>query len=256
MIKRGVNMFTMNEQKAIELGEAGIKAASERNEYDAIQNIDYLKELGEELIKADLEKESKMVAVYIRNIGTKAAQKRFEEPATAAIEALKELSEMAIEKSYSNALWSLARAVQEVGKGSAHFKIELPAKRAVEVLEIIGLGAVEKKMEVVTLWTTLALEEIDFVSNEQELPEIVAAARTAREAIIKSSEEKGFVSRQQIEVYPKLIYDTIKNFGGYQDLRPSSYQDQANEAFTEEEFFEGEAENEDTEAGETENKDE
>lgn len=245
-------MFTINEQKAIELGEAGIKAASERNEYDAIQNINYLKELGEELIKADLEKESKMVAVYIRNIGTKASQKRFEEPANAAIEALKELSEMAIEKSYSNALWSLARAVQEVGKGSAQFKIEMPAQKAVEVLEIIGLGAVEKKMEVVTLWTTLALEEIDFISNEQGLSEIMAAAKASREAIIKSSEEKGFVSRQQIEVYPKLIYDTIKNFGGYQDLRPSSYQDKTNEAFTEEEFFEGEAEDEEAE----ENKDE
>ncbi len=248
-------MFTMNEQKAIELGEAGIKAASERNEYDAIQNIDYLRELGVELIKGDLEKESKMVAVYIRNIGTKAAQKRFEEPATAAIEALKELSEMSLEKGYSNALWSLARAVQEVGKGAAHFKIEVPAQKAVGVLEIIGLGAVEKKMEVVTLWTTLALEEIDFVSNEQELPEIVDAAKAACEAIIKSSEEKGFIARQQIEVYPKLIYDTIKNFGGYQDLRPSSYQDQANEAFREETFFEEEAEDEEAETEEAENKD-
>ena len=254
MIKRGVNMFTLNEQKAIELGEAGIKAASERNEYEAIQDIDYLRELGEELIKTDLEKESKTVAVYIRNIGAKAAQKRVEEPASAAIEALKVLSEMAIEKDYSNALWSLARAVQEVGKGSAQFKIEAPAQKAVDVLGMIGLGAVEKKMEVVTLWTTLALEEIDFISNEQELTETMNAAKAAREAIIKVSEEAGFISREQIEVYPKLICDTIKSFGAYQDLRPSSYQDKPNEAFTEEEFFEGEAEEEEEE--EAENKDE
>lgn len=240
-------MFSINEQKAIELGEAGIKAASEGNEYIAIQNIDYLRELGVELIKEDFETESKTVAVYIRNIGTKAAQKKFEEPANAAIGALKELSEMALEKSYSNALWSLARAVQEVGKGAAQFKIEVPAQKAVEVLEMIGLGAVEKKMEVVTLWTTLALGEIDFIANEQKLSEITAAAKASREAIIKSSEEKGFVSREQIEVYPKLISETIKNFGAYQDLMPSSYPEKANEAFNEETFFEEEAEDEEAE---------
>ncbi len=248
-------MFSINEQKAIELGDAGIKAASEGNEYVAIQNIDYLRELGVELIKEDFETESKTVAVYIRNIGIKAAQKKFEEPAITAIGALKELSEMAIEKDYSNALWSLARAVQEVGKEAAHFKIEVPAQKSVEVLEMIGLGAVEKKMEVVTLWTTLALGEIDFISNEQELSEITAAAKASREAIIKSSEEKGFVGREQIEVYPKLISETIKNFGAYKDLMPSTYQDKANEAFDEETFFEEEAEDEEAENKEAENKD-
>ena len=41
-------MFSLNEQKAIELGESGERAIREQNEYDALQYAEYLRELGHE----------------------------------------------------------------------------------------------------------------------------------------------------------------------------------------------------------------
>lgn len=189
------------------------------------------------------------MAISIRNIGSKAVQKRNEEIATVSIGVLKELSEQAFVKSYSNALFSLAKAVQEIGKGSAGFEMKIPAQKAIETLEMIGLKAVETKMEVVTLWSTLALEEITYESNEKELEALRDAAKAAREAVIEAAEEKKFVTREQIEIYPKLICEAIKNFGAYQDLSPSGYDATPNEEFTEEEFLEEEAVEETEEEG-------
>lgn len=105
----------------------------------------------------------------------------------------------------------------------------------------MGLQAVEHKMEVVTLWTTLALGEIDYESGEGQLETLQEAAKTSHEAIIKAAEDKDFITRVQIEIYPKLICDTIKSFGNYSDLAPAGYDATPNEEFTEEELLEGEA---------------
>ena len=119
-----------------------------------------------------------------------------------------------------------------------------PAKNAVETLEIIGLGAVAKKMEVVTLWTTLALEEMTYLADRQHLEDLSKAAKTAREEIIKSSEAAGFVTREQIEKYPQIIAQTVSEFAELQNLQPAGYAGKPNEEFTEEEFFEEEGESE------------
>ena len=237
-------MFSLNEQKAIELGEAGEKAIREQNDYDALQNVEYLREFGEELLEANLEKDLKRVVISLRNIGNKAIQKRMENVASTTIDVLKALAEPALEKNFSNALWSFSKAVQEIGKGAVQFQMLEPAKKALETLEIIGLGAVEKKMEVVTLWTTLALEEMDYLANRQQLEDFSKAAKTAREKIIKSSEAAGFVTREQIEKYPQLIAQTVSEFAELQNLQPAGYAGKPNEEFTEEEFFEEEGESE------------
>ena len=233
-------MFSINEQKAIELGEAGEKAIREQNEYDALQYIDYLRELGDELLDTSQEKDLKRVAISLRNIGSKASQKNYANPAVASLQVLKYISEEAIEQNYSDALWSLARAVQEIGKSAAQYQLSEPAKNSIEVLEIIGLKAVEKKMEVVTLWTTMSLEEIAHISGEQKLQDLNTAAKASREKIIIASEKAGFVSRVQIEIYPKLISESISKFSELQNLQPAGYEGRSNEEFTEEEFFEGE----------------
>ncbi|MDD3041769.1 MAG: hypothetical protein PHV51_02760 [Methanosarcinaceae archaeon] len=238
---RGVSIFSINEKRAIELGNAGVNAARDNKEYEAVQNIEYLKELGEELIREKYEKDSKTVAISLRNIGSKAAQNKIEETAITAIKALRELSDQAFEKGYSDALFSLARAVQEIGKSAAKSELEKSTKYAVETLERIGLQAVEHKMEVVTLWTTLALGEIAYESGERQLEVLQETAKAVRETIIKAAEDKAFIPRAQIEIYPKLISDTIKSFGDYPDLAPAGYDATPNEEFTEEEFFEGEA---------------
>ena len=174
-------MFSLNEQKAIELGEAGEQAIREQNDYDALQNVEYLREFGEELLEANLEKDLKRVVISLRNIGNKAIKKKIENVASTTIDVLKALAEPALEKKFSDALWSFSRAVQEIGKGAVQFQMLEPAKNAVETLEIIGSGAVEKKMKVVTLWTTLALEEMDYLANRQQLEDFSKAAKIARE---------------------------------------------------------------------------
>ena len=82
-------MFSMNEQKAIELGEAGEKAIREQNEYNALQNVEYLREFGKELLEANLETDLKRVVISLRNIGNKAIQKRMENVASTTIDVLK-----------------------------------------------------------------------------------------------------------------------------------------------------------------------
>jgi hypothetical protein len=123
------------------------------------------------------------------------------------------------------------------------------AKRAVDTLEIIGLGAVAKKMEVVTLWTALALEEIDYIANRQQLADLSKAAKDAREKLIKTSEEAGFIPRDQIEKYPQLIANTVGEFAELQNIQPSGYTGRKpNEEFDEEEFYEEEDEMEEGES--------
>jgi hypothetical protein len=233
-------MFSLNEEKAIELGEAGEKAIREQNEYDALQNVEYLREFGKELLEANLENDLKRVVISMRNIGNKAIQKKIENVASATIEDLKTLAELSLEKNFSNALWSFSKAVQEVGKGATQFQMLDTAKAAVDTLEMIGTGAVTKKMEVVTLWTTLALEEIAFVAKRQQLEDLSKAAKDAREKIINSSESAHFIPREQIEKYPQLIANTVNEFAELQNLQPAGYTGKPNEEFTEEEFFEGE----------------
>jgi hypothetical protein len=235
-------MFSLNEQKAIELGEAGEKAIREKNEYDALQYIEYLKEFGGEMLEEKFETDLKRVVISIRNIGNKAVQKRIEPVASAAVDALRDLAEPALEKNLSNALWSFSKAVQEIGKGAVQFQMLEPANKALETLEIIGQGAVEKRMEVVTLWTTLALEEMDYLATRQNLEDMSKAAKEAREKIIKSSEEAGFVTRDQVEKYPQLIAQTVGEFAELKNLQPAGYEAKPNEEFTEEEFFEEEEE--------------
>jgi len=237
-------MFSLNEQKAIELGESGEKAVREQNEYDALQYIEYLREFGEELIEANLETDLKRVIISIRNIGSKAVQKRIDAIAANAVQVLKSLAEPALEKKLSNAMWSFSKAVQEIGKGAVQFKMLEPAKNAVDALDVIGLGAVAKRMEVVTLWTTLALEEMSYLADKQQLEDLSNMAKTSREGIIKASEEGGFVTREQVEKYPKLIAQTVSEFAELQNLQPAGYAGRPNEEFTEEEFFEEEAEEE------------
>lgn len=242
-------MFSLNEQKAIELGESGEKAVREKNEYDALQYIEYLREFGEELTEANLETDLKRVIISIRNIGSKAVQKRIDPVATSAVQVLKSLAEPALEKNLSNAMWSFSKAVQEIGKGATQFKIIEPAQNAVDVLEIIGSGAVARRMEVVTLWTTMALEEMSYLADRQQLEDLSNMAKTAREGIIKASEAGQFVTRDQIEKYPKLIAQTVGEFSELQNLQPAGYAARPNEEFKEEEFFEEEAEEEESETG-------
>ncbi|MDD2438805.1 MAG: hypothetical protein PHD41_01060 [Methanosarcinaceae archaeon] len=231
------------------MGDAGLSAVREKKEYEAIQNLKYLQELGVELINENFEKESRTVAISLRNIGSKAALNKLEETSKVALKLLRELSEKAFEKKYADTLFSLARALQEIGKSSAKAGLKLPSKQAVEGLEEIGLKAVEHKMEVLTLWSTLALGEIAYEAGKKELKAPQARAKAAREAIIKAAEAKAFVTRAQIELYPQLICDTVKSFGDYPALAPAGYEPtsektpKANEEFTEEEFFKGESEN-------------
>jgi len=248
-------MFSVNEQKAIELGESGEKAVREQNEYDALQYIEYLRELGEELLRVDLpnvdfEKDLKRVAISLRNIGNKAVQKQIETVASNAAEVIGTLAEPSIEKNFSNALWSFSKAVQEIGKGAAQAEMPGPAVSAVNTLVIIGKGAVAKKMEVVTLWTTMSLEEIGYLAGKKQLQDLSNAAKTAREGIIKASEDNGFITRKQIVIYPQLISQTLSEFSDMQNLQPAGYEGKkSNEEFTEEEFFEEEAEEEEPETG-------
>ncbi|MHC1754371.1 MAG: hypothetical protein AB9861_02885 [Methanosarcina sp.] len=243
-------MFSLNEQKAIELGESGEKAVREQNEYDALQYIGYLRELGEELLNADFETDLKRVAISLRNIGNKAVQKRSESVASSTVEAIDALAEPSVEKDFSNALWSFSKAVQEIGKGAAQMEMLETAEIAVKALEIIGRGAVAKKMEVVTLWTTMALEEIGYLAGKKQLEDLSNAAKTAREGIITASEDNGFIPREQIVRYPQLISQTVSEFSDMQNLQPAGYEgSRPNEEFTEDEFFEGEVEEEEPETG-------
>ncbi|AKB18743.1 MULTISPECIES: hypothetical protein [unclassified Methanosarcina] len=243
-------MFSVNQQKAIELGESGEKALREQNEYDALQYIEYLRELGEELLNIELpdsnfEADLKRVAISLRNIGNKAVQKRIESVASNAVDVIGTLVEPSIEKDFSNALWSFSKAVQEIGKGAAQAEMLETSGSAVKTLEMIGKGAVAKKMEVVTLWTTMSLEEIGYLADKKQLQDLSNAAKTAREGIIKASEDNGFVTREQVVMYPKLISQTLSEFSDMQNLQPAGYEDnRPNEEFTEEEFFEEEAEEE------------
>jgi hypothetical protein len=233
-------MFSLNEQKAIELGEAGERAVKEQNEYDALQYLDYLRELGVELLEADMETDLKRVAISLRNIGNKAVQKKIDTVASMALGNIDSLSEAALEKNFSNAMWSFSKAAQEIGKGAVQLQMLEPAKLAIDTLKMIGLGAVEKKMEVVALWTTLALAEITYLANQQQLEDLGRDAKEAREEIIESSESAGFKTREEIEMYPQLIAQTVSQFSELKDLQPAGYEGRPNEEFTEEEFFEDE----------------
>lgn len=240
-------MFSLNEQKAIELGESGERAIREQNEYDALQYAEYLREFGYELLEGDLEKDLKRVIISLRNIGNKAVQKKMDNVTSTALNELKCLSEIALDKNFSNAMWSFSKATQEIGKGAVQFQMLEPAKTALDTLKMIGLGAVEKKMEVVTLWTTMSLEEMAYLANRQQLEDLTKEAKEAREEIIKSSEASGFVTREQIEKYPQLIAQTVSQFSELQNLQPAGYEARPNEEFTEEEFFEEEGKGEEQE---------
>jgi hypothetical protein len=240
-------MFSLNEQKAIELGESGERAIREQNEYDALQYVEYLREFGEELLKVNLENDLKRVVISLRNIGNKAIQKKIENVASTVLNDLKSLSETALDKNFSNAMWSFSKAAQEIGKGAVQFQMLEPAKIAIDTLKIIGLGAVEKKMEVVTLWTTMALEEVAYLANRQHLEDFNKDAKEAREEIIKSAEASVFVTRGQIEKYPEIFSNSLREFGELQNLQPSGYAARPNEEFTEEKFFEDEGESEEPE---------
>lgn len=240
-------MFSLNEQKAIELGESGERAIREQNEYDALQYAEYLREFGQELLEGNLEKDLKRVAISLRNIGNKAIQKKIENVASTALSDLNSLSEAALDKGFSNAMWSLSKAVQEIGKGAVQFQMLESAKIALDTLKMIGMGAVEKKMEVVTLWTTMSIEEMAYLANRQQLEDLTKDAKEAREEIIEYSEASGFVTREQIEKYPQLIAQTVSQFSELQNLQPAGYAAKPNEEFTEEEFFEEEEEGEEQE---------
>ena len=242
LLERGFNMFSLNEQKAIELGESGERAIREQNEYDALQYIEYLREFGKELLESNLENDLKRVVLSLRNIGNKAIQKKIENVASTALNYLKSLSEIALDKNFPNAMWSFSKAVQEIGKGAVQFQMLESAKIALDTLKMIGLGAIEKKMEVVTLWTAMALEEMAYLANRQQLEDFTKETKEAREEIIEYSEASGFVKREQIEKYPQLIAQSISEFSELQNLQPTGYAARPNEEFTEEEFFEEEAE--------------
>lgn len=235
-------MFSLNEQKAIELGESGERAVREQNEYDALQYAEYLREFGQELLEGDLENDLKRVVISLRNIGNKAIQKKIDNVASTVLSDLKFLSEAAIDKNFSNVMWSFSKATQEIGKGAVQFQMLESAKLALDTLKIIGLGAVEKKMEVVTLWTTMSLEEMAYLANRQQLEDLTEEAKEAREEIIEYSEDSGFIAREQIEKYPQLIAQTVSQFSELQNLQPAGYDARPNEEFTEEEFFEEEGE--------------
>jgi hypothetical protein len=234
-------MFSLNQQKAIELGQTGEKAIRQQNDYDALQIIEYLREFGEELLGANLETDLKGVIISLRNIGNKAVQKKMENVTSVDVEALKVLAELTIGKKFSIALLSFSKALQEVGKGAAQFQMLDTAKSAVDTLEIIGSGAVTNKMEVVTLWTALALEEIGYIASRQQFENLSKAAKDAREKIIKSSEAEGFIPREQIEKYPQLIANSVSQFAEVQNIQPVGYAGSPNEEFTEEEFLDKKA---------------
>ncbi|WP_292374848.1 MULTISPECIES: hypothetical protein [unclassified Methanosarcina] len=240
-------MFSLNEQKAIELGESGERAIREQNEYDALQYVEYLREFGEELLKSNSENDLKRVVISLRNIGNKAIQKKIENVASTVLNDINSLSEVALDKNFSNVMWSFSKAAQEIGKGAVQFQMLESAKIALDTLRIIGLGAVEKKMEVVTLWTTMALEEMAYIANRQQLEDFTEDAKEAREEIIEYSEASGFVTREQIEKYPQLIAQTVSQYSELQNLQPVGYAVKPNEEFTEEEFFEEEGDNEEQE---------
>lgn len=240
-------MFSLNEQKAIELGESGERALREQKEYDALQYVEYLREFGEELLNANFENDLKRVVISLRNIGNKAIQKKNENVASASLNDLKSLSKTALDKNFSNAMWSFSKATQEIGKGAIQFQMLEPAKIALDTLKMIGLDAVENKMEVVTLWTTLSLEEMAYLADRQHLEDFSKEAKDNREEIIKSSEAAGFVTRKQIEDYPKIFSNSIKKFGDSQSIQPAGYAARPNEEFTEEEFFEDKAVSEEQE---------
>lgn len=242
-MERGFNMFSLNEQKAIELGESGERAIREQNEYDALQYVEYLREFGEELLKSNSENDLKRVVISLRNIGNKAIQKKIENVASTVLNDINSLSEVALDKRFSNVMWSFSKAAQEIGKGAVQFQMLESAKIALDTLRIIGLGAVEKKMEVVTLWTTMALEEMAYIANRQQLEDFTEDAKEAREEIIEYSEASGFVTREQIEKYPQLIAQTVSQYSELQNLQPVGYAVKPNEEFTEEEFFEEEGDN-------------
>ena len=82
-------MFSLNEQRAIELGEAGEKAVREQDEYSALQNIEYLREFGQELLEANFESDLKRVIISIRNIGSKGIQKKMDNVTSASLTCLK-----------------------------------------------------------------------------------------------------------------------------------------------------------------------
>lgn len=240
-------MFSLNEQKAIELGESGERAIREQNEYDALQYAEYLRELGHELLENDLENDLKRVIISLRNIGNKAVQKKMDNVASTALNELKSLSEIALDKNFSNAMWSFSKAAQEIGKGAVQVEMLEPAKLAIDTLKMIGMGAVEKKMEVVTLWTTMSLEEMAYLANKQQLEDLTKEAKEAREEIIEYSEVSGFVTKEQIEKYPQLISQTVSQFSELRNLQPAGYETKPNEEFTEEEFFEDEGTGEEQE---------
>ncbi|AKB54946.1 MULTISPECIES: hypothetical protein [Methanosarcina] len=240
-------MFSLNEQKAIELGESGERAIREQNEYDALQYAEYLRELGHELLEGNLEKDLKRVIISLRNIGNRAVQKKMDNVASTALNELKYLSDIALDKNFSNAMWSFSKAAQEIGKGAVQVEMLEPAKLALDTLKMIGMGAVEKKMEVVTLWTTMSLEEMAYLANKQQLEDFTKEAKEAREEIIEYSEASGFVTKEQIEKYPQLIAQTVSQFSELRNLQPAGYETKPNEEFTEEEFFEEEVEGEEQE---------
>ena len=136
-------MFSINEQKAIELGESGEKAVREQNEYDALQYVEYLREFAEELLSADFETDLKRVAISLRNIGNKAVQKNFGSVASGAVEVVDSLAGSLVEKDLQCSLVFLKTA-QEIGKGAAQVEMPETAENAVKALEKIGRGAVEK----------------------------------------------------------------------------------------------------------------
>jgi hypothetical protein len=93
----------------------------------------------------------------------------------------------------------------------------------------------------------MALEEMAYLANRQQLEDLSKEAKEAREEIIESSELAGFVIREQIDEYPKIFSKSIREFGALQDLQPAGYAAKPNEEFTEEEFFEEEGESEEQE---------
>ena len=100
-------------------------------------------------------------------------------------------------------------------------------------------------MEVVTLWTTMSLEEIGYLAGKKQLEDLSNSAKDARERVIQFSEDSGFIPREQIVKYPQLISQTLSEFSDLQNLQPAGYgENRPNEEFTEEEFFEEEAEEE------------
>ena len=95
-------MFSLNQQKAIELGQTGEKAIRQQNDYDALQVVEYLREFGEELLGANLDTDLKGVIISLRNIGNKAIQKKYENVASVDVKALKTLAELTFREKIFN----------------------------------------------------------------------------------------------------------------------------------------------------------